>query len=165
MNLRVVSKLLGVVAVLIGGMMVFSRRRQGRDAIRCLHSEADLDRYCYFVAGVIGRLLTEAFLTSLPTIAPQSRQTLRDSAEAFGAGLQLVNILRDLSADLGRGVCFVPRTLLDEAGLAPEQLVDPAHSGAVNSALQSLFDKARRHLSSMAATPIARVRATESPTG
>jgi farnesyl-diphosphate farnesyltransferase len=134
------------VAELIGGMMIYSQRKPGPDAVRCLSSEADLDRYCYFVAGVIGRLLTEAFVSQLPGISPERAATLRANAERFGAGLQLVNILRDMSTDLQRGECFIPRTLLDAAGVAPSQLCDTAVEREVRAMLQQLFDKARSHL-------------------
>ncbi len=134
------------VSELIAGMMVYSRRRPAPDGVRCLSSEADLERYCYFVAGVIGGLLTEAFIAELPELSPTSIQVMRAEAERFGAGLQMVNILRDLSADWQRGVCFVPRTLLDAAGLTAADLFDPAKERQVRDLLEGLFDRARQHL-------------------
>src|SRR5690606_21367638 len=131
---------------LIGGMMIYSQRSTGPDGIRCLSSEADLERYCYFVAGVIGRLLTEAFVDQLPEISADRVATLRSNAERFGAGLQLVNILRDISAVLQRGECFIPRTLLDEAGITAAQLCDVAVENKVRAMLDRLFDNARAHL-------------------
>ena len=41
----------------------------------------------------------------------------------FGKGLQLVNILRDLPADLRNGRCYLPADKLAEAGLAPADLL------------------------------------------
>lgn len=134
------------VLELIGGMMVFSRRTAGRDGIRCLHSEADLERYCYFVAGVIGRLLTEAFLLELPHTPREAAWVMRSHAESFGAGLQMVNILRDMSSDLKRGVCYVPRTAFEAAGVPPAELCHPKHEVAVRRMLEPFFVSARRHL-------------------
>lgn len=131
---------------LVGGMMVYSHREPDADGFRVIASEADLERYCYFVAGVIGELLTRAFLEVLPETDPASRRALRANAERFGGGLQLVNILRDLSADLKRGVCFVPRTVLDAVGLDPRELCEPSREAAVRAALEPLFDSARAHL-------------------
>ncbi|HEX2734064.1 MAG TPA: squalene/phytoene synthase family protein [Polyangiaceae bacterium] len=134
------------VVELIGGMMIYSRRRAGSDGIRCLESTADLDRYCYFVAGVIGRLLTDAFLHELPMIDEAAARAMRTHAEQFGAGLQLVNILRDLSADLQRGVCFVPRSSFERAQLAPAELCNPQYRRQARAMLDELFTKARAHL-------------------
>jgi farnesyl-diphosphate farnesyltransferase len=134
------------VGELIGGMMIYSRRPPGPDGIRCLDSMADLDRYCYFVAGVIGRLLTDAFVMTLEDVPERSVRTLRANAENFGAGLQLVNILRDLASDLQRGVCFVPRTSCDSVGLSPSELCDPDHEPQVRVMLRDLFESARVRL-------------------
>lgn len=134
------------VLELIGGMMIFSRRTTGHDGIRCLSSEADLERYCYFVAGVIGRLLTDAFLLEMPQVSSDGARAMRAHAESFGTGLQMVNILRDMSNDLQRGVCFVPRTLFDKIGIPPAELCEPQHEVTVRRMLEPLFDAARRHL-------------------
>jgi farnesyl-diphosphate farnesyltransferase len=143
------------IGELIGGMMIYSRRREGPDGIRCVSSEGDLERYCYFVAGVIGGLLTEAFLEDLGEVADAAANAMRAHAEQFGAGLQMVNILRDLRVDLSRGVCFVPRTLLDAAGLSPKSLAEPTREPAVRAMLGTLFDRARTHLDSAFAYTLA----------
>ncbi len=134
------------IVELIGGMMVYAYRRPGSDGVRCLTSSADLDRYCYFVAGVIGTLLTESFVAELADVGPRAATALRANAEQFGAGLQLVNILRDLSTDLQRRVCYVPRTSLAAEGLTPDQLCAPEHRGAARRVLLPLFERARGHL-------------------
>jgi farnesyl-diphosphate farnesyltransferase len=134
------------VGELIGGMMIYSRRPAGEDGLRCLDSMADLDRYCYFVAGVIGRLLTDTFVLGIEEIPERALRVLRDNAEQFGAGLQLVNILRDLCADLERGVCFVPRALFERTGAQPRELCSPGCEPQMRSMLRELFDKARAHL-------------------
>ncbi len=77
---------------------------QGRLALRDL---PDLRRYCYFVAGLVGELLTELFLLAEPAlqaIAPR----LRSAARLFGEGLQLTNILKDADADAAEGRLYLP---------------------------------------------------------
>lgn len=60
----------------------------------------DLRGYCYVVAGVVGELLTEFFLRCLPGPEPPVLASrLRELAPCFGEALQLVNILRDETAD------------------------------------------------------------------
>lgn len=67
-----------------------------------IHTEEDLDRYTYSVAGMVGEMLSELWLWHDGT---QSDLT---KAVAFGRGLQAVNILRNRAEDLKRGVDFFP---------------------------------------------------------
>lgn len=134
------------IGELTRGMAIYSRRRPGADGIRCLLSEADLSRYCYFVAGAIGNLLTDAFIDHIDGLNEEHGRALRTNAEAFGAGLQLVNILRDIRGDLDRNACFVPRTLLADGGLSPTELLLPDRQVAARRVLAPLFEEAQRHL-------------------
>lgn len=67
-----------------------------------IHTEEDLDRYTYSVAGMVGEMLSELWLWHDGT------QTDRTKAIGFGRGLQAVNILRNRGEDLKRGVDFFP---------------------------------------------------------
>ncbi|HEX2252436.1 MAG TPA: squalene/phytoene synthase family protein [Thermoanaerobaculia bacterium] len=73
-----------------------------------LSDEGDLRHYCYVVAGIVGEMLTELFLLHRPVLA-QDAWFLRPRAAVFGEALQLVNILKDSSADDEEGRRFVPR--------------------------------------------------------
>lgn len=72
-----------------------------------LRTVASLRQYCYYVAGIVGELLTEIFLYRLLP-PPTEAQTLRQLAPAFGEGLQLVNILKDSSTDAAEGRNYLP---------------------------------------------------------
>ncbi|MFM7558994.1 squalene/phytoene synthase family protein [Cylindrospermopsis raciborskii] len=65
-------------------------------------NEYDLDRYTFGVAGAVGLLLSDLWSWYDGTT------TNRMEAIAFGRGLQAVNILRNNSEDLTRGVNFFP---------------------------------------------------------
>lgn len=67
-----------------------------------IHTEDDLDRYTYSVAGMVGEMLSELWFWHDGT---QSDST---KAIAFGRGLQAVNILRNKKEDNERGVDFYP---------------------------------------------------------
>jgi farnesyl-diphosphate farnesyltransferase len=67
-----------------------------------IHSEADLNRYTFSVAGAVGLLLSDLWAWYDGT------QTNRTEAIGFGRGLQAVNILRNHDDDLARGVEFFP---------------------------------------------------------
>ncbi len=67
-----------------------------------IDTESDLDRYTFGVAGAVGLLLSDLWNWYDGT------QTNRTQAIGFGRGLQAVNILRNHSEDLKRGVDFYP---------------------------------------------------------
>ncbi|NEP05112.1 MULTISPECIES: squalene/phytoene synthase family protein [Okeania] len=67
-----------------------------------IHTESDLDRYTFSVAGAVGLLLSDLWSWY------DNTNTNRTQAIGFGRGLQAVNILRNHSEDLVRGVDFFP---------------------------------------------------------
>jgi farnesyl-diphosphate farnesyltransferase len=67
-------------------------------------------------------------------------------AVRFGKGLQLVNILRDLPADLRQGRCYLPSEPLAGCGLTPQDLLDPANEPRLRPFYQSLVTVAEKHL-------------------
>ncbi len=71
------------------------------------HDLASLRQYCYFVAGIVGELLTDLFLIRLHPTEEQAAR-LRELAVSYGEGLQLVNILKDTDADAREGRQYVP---------------------------------------------------------
>ncbi|MEM7621841.1 MAG: squalene/phytoene synthase family protein [Planctomycetota bacterium] len=66
----------------------------------------EVRQYCYYVAGIVGEMLTELFGIITPAIAGDAE--LRELAPRFGEALQLVNILRDSADDAKAGRFFVP---------------------------------------------------------
>jgi farnesyl-diphosphate farnesyltransferase len=81
--------------------------RTGDDGVIQLRSIADLQDYCYIVAGIVGEMLTELFLLGSAKLDPV-REYLRQRAASFGEGLQLVNILKDSASDATEGRYFLP---------------------------------------------------------
>lgn len=67
-----------------------------------IQTEEELDRYTFSVAGAVGLLLSDLWAWY------DNTQTNRTYAIGFGRGLQAVNILRNHSEDLTRGVNFLP---------------------------------------------------------
>lgn len=66
-------------------------------------SEADLDDYTYYVAGLVGLMLSDIWEWHAGV------ETNREWAVGFGRGLQAVNILRNKEEDMKeRGVAFFP---------------------------------------------------------
>lgn len=88
----------GMQETLLGG---------GPDGRVVLSELSELRRYCYFVAGIVGELLTELFCCQCPGLSSQ-REPLLEHASAFGEGLQLVNILKDAHVDALERRSYLP---------------------------------------------------------
>ncbi|HET6674677.1 MAG TPA: phytoene/squalene synthase family protein [Nitrospiraceae bacterium] len=86
-------------------------------------SMKELDEYIYYVAGCVGEFWTKMVCAHRPAMAGWDVAKMSTVGVGFGKGLQLTNILKDLARDLQRGRCYVPRVLLRDAGLSPEDLL------------------------------------------
>ncbi|MDE2365661.1 MAG: squalene/phytoene synthase family protein, partial [Betaproteobacteria bacterium] len=64
----------------------------------------------------------------------------------FGKGLQLTNIVKDIARDLHRGRCYVPESLLSEAGLKPADLLEEKNLPRFRPVLNQLISLAMDHL-------------------
>jgi farnesyl-diphosphate farnesyltransferase len=64
----------------------------------------------------------------------------------FGKGLQLVNILRDVPADLRQGRCYLPAERLAGTGLQPAELLKPENEPKLRPLYHALLDRAHQHL-------------------
>ncbi|MBX3158524.1 MAG: squalene/phytoene synthase family protein [Deltaproteobacteria bacterium] len=125
------------------GMNVYVHRQRGADGLIALTTLADLERYCYFVAGTVGHLLTDLFRE---VFEPADGSGRRVDAEHFGAGLQMVNILKDIPEDRERGWSYIPRSTCAEHGLAVGDLLDVAHRDRAHAAVAPVFAMARDRL-------------------
>jgi farnesyl-diphosphate farnesyltransferase len=101
--------------------------------------------YCYYVAGIVGEMLTGLFAWHSPTVHARVA-ALKSRGVAFGRALQLTNILKDVREDWERGACWLPRTVLAEHGVTPETLLEPANRRAALAAHTALVAVARQSL-------------------
>ena len=100
-----------VVATIIGGQRLDLQRFAMADQAHpvALADDADLEDYAWRVAGCVGAFWTRlGFLTLGERFSTAPADVLLDMGIAYGKGLQLVNILRDLPADLAAGRCYLP---------------------------------------------------------
>ena len=112
------------VRTLASGMGRYALRAmdRGPDAAY-LDDEAELDDYCWVVAGCVGVMLTRLY--AIAYRADDARQERRlGLAPVVGRALQLTNILLDWPSDLRRGRCYLPASWLAEEGVRPADLVD-----------------------------------------
>jgi len=92
-----------------------------RNGVQMLANEMDYNRYCYFVAGTVGHMVTELVAHHYQLTGDVTDRLLAN-CEAFGRGLQKTNIVKDFAEDLERGVCFLPDEWLRETDYSPLSL-------------------------------------------
>ena len=137
-----------VIKTITSGQELDLRRfeRASPERIVALETATELDDYTYRVAGCVGEFWTKICRTHLfPEVHLDEKQFLLDGVR-FGKGLQLINILRDLPADLKNGRCYLPAQRLDEAKLIPEALFSPTVEEKFLAVYREYLDKAESHL-------------------
>jgi len=114
-------------------------------SLRGLPRMSDLDDYCYYVAGVVGEMLTELFCSHSPAIA-RHREQLESLAESFAQGLQMTNILKDVWEDRSRGVCWFPQSIFSRYGVDLADVSPEPHDPRFAAGLRELVGIAHAHL-------------------
>ena len=110
-----------------------------------LQSLGDLDQYCYYVAGVVGQMLTRLFCLHSPEVA-KHHDALMALAVSFGQGLQMTNILKDVWEDYQHGACWLPRKIFAEEGFDLSDLTTARNRQGFERGVQRLIGIAHRHL-------------------
>ncbi len=90
--------------------------------IAALETPAELDRYTFLVAGCVGEFWTSVCFRHLARFARRPQEEMSSLGVRYGKGLQLINILRDIGADLQAGRCYLPAEQLRALGVAPEEI-------------------------------------------
>ncbi len=129
------------LATMSEGMIHFQERKRSSGLPRL----ADLNRYCYVVAGVVGELLTDLFCHFAPHNA-ENYDKLMALATSFGQGLQMTNILKDAWDDRRRGACWLPRDLFLQEGYDLDNLWDEGNDPGFQAGLKRLIGIAHAHL-------------------
>jgi farnesyl-diphosphate farnesyltransferase len=120
-------------------------RFQSSASLRGLASSTDLDDYCYYVAGVVGDMLTELFCEYDDRIA-RHRAELQRLAVSFAQGLQMTNILKDVWEDRSRGACWLPQEVFTPLGLDLARLAPEPRDVRFDAGMQQLIGVAHAHL-------------------
>jgi len=150
------------VGTLAEGMGRYAARAAARPVgLAYLDSEAELDDYCWVVAGCVGVMLTRLFAAEYGAGSAALQERRLAAAPAVGQALQLTNILLDWPSDVRHGRCYLPGSWLAEAGITPRELVGRAVPEALAVA-QRLESKARAALAQvpdyLELIPVRRVR-------
>ena len=139
-----------VVIEMCGGMAKFALRQEAALSAGwfTLENVGELDEYCYYVAGIVGKLLTKLFSADTCLIGAEREAELSKLDVSFGLALQVVNIVKDCVEDSGRRVCFIPEEICRRHGFAhsSELFKDGADAQKCGAVLAELVEKAWRHL-------------------
>lgn len=100
-----------VLEIIVSGQTLDLQRfaLASREHPVALQDDAALEDYAWRVAGCVGAFWTKlGFLTLGGRFSESPEPELLARGIAYGKGLQLVNILRDVGADLASGRCYLP---------------------------------------------------------
>ncbi|HET9821994.1 MAG TPA: squalene synthase HpnC [Burkholderiaceae bacterium] len=101
----------------------------------CYTNREDLLDYCARSANPIGRLLLH--------LAQQDDDQLLEQSDAVCSALQLINFWQDLSIDLPRGRCYVPRVDARRHGIALAELGSAIDTDATRALVAELINWSR----------------------
>ncbi|HEY5649652.1 MAG TPA: phytoene/squalene synthase family protein [Nitrospiria bacterium] len=142
------ERIQNLVTILSSGMETDLKRFSGgsQRIPVALRDENELDQYCYHVAGIVGEFWTQMAIAHFPSLKNWNEKELTRAGVHFGKGLQMTNILKDLSKDLSRGRCYLPHTVLDKHGLKPADLVPSLPAARIRPLLSHVIHLALGHL-------------------
>ncbi|MDE2089702.1 MAG: squalene/phytoene synthase family protein [Gammaproteobacteria bacterium] len=126
------------IRVMTSGMAEFQERK----SLRGLKDLSEHARYCYYVAGVVGEMLTRLFCDYSRDIA-RNGEALMARAVSFGQGLQMTNILKDVWEDRQKGACWLPRDVFIEYGCDLSRLEPGHYHAGFGRGLDQLIAEAR----------------------
>jgi farnesyl-diphosphate farnesyltransferase len=129
------------VELMCYGMPRFQFNASLRGLARC----SDLDDYCYYVAGVVGEMLTDLFCDYSPDIE-RRRSALSALAASFAQGLQMTNILKDVWEDRSRGACWLPQEVFTRYGVDLALVSPESRDRRFSAGMSELVGVAHAHL-------------------
>ena len=129
------------VKIMCEGMPDFQRL----DISSGLSKMHDMDRYCYYVAGVVGEMLTELFCDYSSEIN-QHKEAMMSLSTSFGQGLQMTNILKDIWDDQQANACWLPQEIFDRHGFQLNKLSPDSDNNGFSEGITDLVSIAHSHL-------------------
>ncbi len=138
------------LGIIIGGQILdLQRFSSNSGSIIPLDSDQELDDYAYRVAGSVGEFWTRMSLDHIFQLTGEGQEeALFEKGIRFGKALQMINILRDIPADLSLGRCYIPRSSLDEYGMTPSDLIEPTKMDSFRPLYDRYLDLTDEYLAS-----------------
>ncbi len=112
-----------------------------------IQTMAEYRRYCYYVAGTVGHLLTDLWLANSTLVKPRDYERLLSNCEAFGEALQTINILKDIAWDIEHeNSAYIPEDLLRASGSSHQTILHGDWQVQNREALVALFQLAKEDI-------------------
>jgi farnesyl-diphosphate farnesyltransferase len=118
---------------------------QETESLNGLKDLPAMNQYCYYVAGVVGEMLTELFCDYSEEINLH-KPTLMKLSVSFGQGLQMTNILKDIWDDRKRGACWLPQDIFLKYGFHLTDMQPGMKDTNFQAGLAELLGIAKGHL-------------------
>lgn len=103
-------------------------------------TRAELDEYCYYVAGTVGLIVA-------PILGCESQAALQHAVE-LGIAMQLTNILRDVAEDALLGRLYLPFEDLAAFGVDPDSILGGRPNGDFRGLMGFEIGRARQFYAS-----------------
>jgi len=138
------------LGIIIGGQILdLQRFSSDEGTILSLESDEELDDYAYRVAGSVGEFWTRMSLDHIFKLKEENmEEELFEKGIRFGKALQMINILRDVPADLSLGRCYIPRSKLKGHGMTPPDLLEPSSMDSFRPLYDEYLDLTDEYLTS-----------------
>jgi farnesyl-diphosphate farnesyltransferase len=89
-----------------------------------IQTMAEYRRYCYYVAGTVGHLLTDLWHCHSKLVKKADYERMLVHCEAFGEALQTINILKDIAWDIEHeNSAYIPEELLRASGSSHQTIL------------------------------------------
>lgn len=113
-----------------------------------IKTQVEYNKYCYYVAGTVGHLLTQLWFIYSPCIGKKIYSELKKLSEAFGQALQTTNILKDVYWDIKEeNAIFIPEEILKRHGLkSNEDILKDKNSDAFKKVMNTMIQNALYNL-------------------
>lgn len=119
---------------------------EAQQTARALPGLEELDRYTYYVAGVVGAFWTRIHAAHFPALQQCDIEQLCRRGVRFGQGLQMTNILKDIAHDLQLGRCYLPASELAALQVDVQDLQRPETLARIAPLLDRLVRVTLEHL-------------------
>ena len=138
------------LGTIIGGQILdLQRFSSDEGTILSLESDEELDDYAYRVAGSVGEFWTRMSLDHIFKLKEENSEVeLFEKGIRFGKALQMINILRDIPADLSLGRCYIPRSKMERYGITPTDLLEPSSMDSFRPLYDEYLDLTDEYLTS-----------------
>jgi farnesyl-diphosphate farnesyltransferase len=134
-----------MIAEMTAGMIETVEKSRDANRVR-LSTAGELARYCHYVAGTVGHMLTHIFFLFSPWITKSRLTKLMRDEEAFGAGLQMTNIIKDAVKDLEYDVSYIPAEMTHRHDIVVEDLFASDHRQKAQLVMREMMVEAVKNL-------------------